>query len=59
VSLIGDTTVVGATVVDGPGGILAGSSKVNLVYDANVFNLVTTTRTINVIANSWRELPGN
>jgi hypothetical protein len=28
-------------------------------YDANVFNLVTSTRTINVIANSWRELPGS
>lgn len=58
VTLTGDTQVVGATVVDGPGGISAGSSKVNLIYDANVFNLVTTTSTINVIANSWRELGG-
>jgi hypothetical protein len=58
VTLTGDTTVVGATVVDGKGGISAGSSKVNLVYDANAFNLVTTTASINVIANSWRELNG-
>jgi hypothetical protein len=58
VTLQGDTQVVGAVVVDGPGGITAGSSKVNLVYDANSFNLVTTTQSINVIANSWRELNG-
>jgi hypothetical protein len=58
VQLTGDTEVIGAIVVDGRGGLNAGSSKVNLVYDANVFNLVTTTRSINVIANSWRELNG-
>ena len=58
VSLAGDAQVVGAILVDGKGGIVAGSSKVNLVYDANAFNLVTTTQTINVIANSWRELNG-
>ena len=58
VSLSGDAHVNGAIVVDGAGGISAGSSKVNVKYNANVFNLVTTTQTINVIANSWRELPG-
>jgi hypothetical protein len=56
VALSGSTQVVGAIVVDKQGGISAGSSKVNLLYDANVFNLVTTTQSINVIANSWREL---
>lgn len=59
VMLGGDAQVVGAIVVDGNGGISAGSSKVNIKYDPNVFNLVTTTQTINVIANSWRELPGH
>jgi hypothetical protein len=50
--------VGGAIVVDGPGGVLVDGSGLILTYDSNVFNLVTTTRTINVIANSWRELPG-
>jgi hypothetical protein len=59
VSLSGDSQVVGAIVIDGPGGMSAGSSKVNIKYNANVFNLVTTTQTINVIANSWRELNGH
>ena len=58
VTLGGDTQIIGAIVVDGAGGITAGSSKVNLVYDSNAFNLVTTTQNINVIANSWRELNG-
>ena len=56
VSLGGNAQVVGAIVVDGSGGVSAGSSKLNVLADPNVFNLVTTTQTINVIANSWREL---
>jgi hypothetical protein len=59
VSVSGDSTVGGAIVVDGPGGVTITGSGLVLSYDANVFNLVTTTRTINVIANSWRELPGH
>ena len=59
VDVSGDSTVGGAIVVDGPGGVRVTGSGLVLSYDANVFNLVTTTRTINVIANSWRELPGN
>jgi hypothetical protein len=59
VFLGGDAQVAGSIVVDGAGGLSAGSSKVNVIYDANVFNLVTTTQTINVIANSWRELNGH
>jgi hypothetical protein len=58
VSLSGNAQVFGAIVVDGDGGISAGSSKVNVKYDANAFNTVTTVQTINVIANSWRELNG-
>ena len=58
VSVSGNSTVAGAIVVDGPGGVSITGSGLVLTYDANVFNLVTTTRTINVIANSWRELPG-
>jgi hypothetical protein len=56
VSLGDNAQVTGSIVVDRQGGMSAGSSKLNVLYDANVFNLVTTTQTINVIANSWREL---
>lgn len=58
VTVSGDSSVGGAIVVDGPGGVSITGSGLVLTYDSNVFNLVTTTRTINVIANSWRELPG-
>jgi hypothetical protein len=50
--------VVGAVVVDGPGGVLAGSSKMNVVADPNVFNVVSSLGSANVIANTWRELNG-
>jgi hypothetical protein len=59
VTVSGESSVAGAIVVDGPGGVTVTGSGLVLTYDANVFNLVTTTRTINVIANSWRELPGS
>ena len=59
VSLAGESQVFGAVVVDGAGGVSVGGSKLSLVWDPNVFNLVTTTQTINVIANSWRELNGH
>jgi hypothetical protein len=58
VTITGGATVSGAIVVDGPGGIAINGNGMVVTYDSNVFNLVTTTQTINVIANSWRELPG-
>ncbi len=58
VSIDGEAQVYGAVVVDGAGGLNVGGSKLSLIYDPNVFNLITTTQTINVIANSWRELNG-
>ncbi|MDQ3934777.1 MAG: hypothetical protein M3340_09135 [Actinomycetota bacterium] len=56
VTVTGEAQVYGAIVVDGAGGLYVGGSKLSVIYDPNVFNLVTTTQTINVIANSWREL---
>jgi hypothetical protein len=56
VSLGGNAQVSGAVVVDGPGGVTAGSSKMNIVYDPNVFNIVSSNATVNIVANSWREL---
>ena len=58
VSLGGNAQVKGAVVVDGPGGVSAGSSKMNIVYDPNVFNVVSALGSANVIANTWRELNG-
>ena len=58
VSITGNAQVVGAVVVDGGGGVTAGSSKTNIVYDPNVFNAVSSLGNAVVIANSWRELNG-
>jgi hypothetical protein len=58
VTVTGSATVAGAVVVDGPGGVFIQGTGMVLAYDSNVFNLVTTTQAINVIANSWRELKG-
>lgn len=59
VTVTGGATVGGAIVVDGPGGVAIDGNGLVLQYDSNVFNLITTTQTINVIANSWRELNGS
>jgi hypothetical protein len=58
ISLGGTSLIKGAAVVDGPGGISAGSSAVNLVWDPNVFNVVKSTASVAILANSWRELNG-
>lgn len=58
ISIGGTATIKGAAVVDGPGGISAGSSAVNLVWDPNVFRVVEATASVAILANSWRELNG-
>jgi hypothetical protein len=58
VSLTGNSQVIGAVVVDGPGGVTAGSSKMNIIADPNVFNVVSSLGNAQVIANTWRELNG-
>jgi hypothetical protein len=59
VSLTGNSQVIGAVVVDGPGGVTAGSSKMNIIADPNVFNIVSSLGNAQVIANTWRELNGS
>ncbi|HEX8054192.1 MAG TPA: hypothetical protein VF517_14465 [Thermoleophilaceae bacterium] len=59
VTVTGGAYVSGAIVVDGRGGLAIDGNGLVLQYDSNAFNLVTTTQTINVIANSWRELNGH
>jgi hypothetical protein len=56
VLLRGNAQVHGAVVVDYGGGVSAGSSKMNIKYDANAFNVISTNGTVVIVANSWREL---
>jgi type II secretory pathway pseudopilin PulG len=56
VTLGGNVSVFGSIVIDGPGGLSAGSSKVNLVYDANVFNGFKAFGTAGIVQNTFREL---
>jgi hypothetical protein len=56
VTLGGDAQVTGAVVADGNGGVTAGSSKMNIVYDANAFNVISLNSSVNIVANTWREL---
>jgi Tfp pilus assembly protein PilX len=59
IDLGGNCTVVGAISVDGPGGVIAGSSKVNLVFDGNVFNNfegLNTYGTASIVPNTFREI---
>ena len=55
----GGVTLHGAVVVDGPGGFIAGSNGLNLVYNPNVFNAGISYGTAGIIRNTWREIPGS
>jgi Tfp pilus assembly protein PilX len=58
VTLGGTATIQGAVAVEGLGGILAGSSKLNIVYDpAATANLFGYGSTAGVSQNTFRELP--
>jgi hypothetical protein len=48
--------VLGALVADGGGCVLIGSNSLNIKYDANVFNSVTSYGTVGLVQNTWREL---
>jgi hypothetical protein len=58
ISLGGTATIQGAIGIEGQGGVLAGSSKLNIVYDpdatANLFGFGSTAE---VSQNTFRELP--
>jgi Tfp pilus assembly protein PilX len=59
ITLEGNVSIYGAIVIDGPGGLSAGSSKVNLVYDPNVFNNFKAFGTAGIVQNTFREIvPG-
>ena len=55
-TLSGNVSIFGSIVIDGPGGLSAGSSKVNLVYDPNVFNGFKAFGTAGIVQNTFREI---
>ena len=46
----------GALVADGAGCVLVGSNSLNMKFDPNVFNGVTSYGTVGLVQNTWREL---
>lgn len=58
VTLSGNVSVYGSIVIDGCGGLSAGSSKVNLVYDPNVFDDFKALGTAAIVQNTFREITG-
>ncbi len=59
VSLNGTSAIQGSIVVDGAGGVLAGSSRTNVVFDPRAFSLLQTLANATMVPNTWRQLPGN
>jgi hypothetical protein len=53
----GTSLIRGGVVVDGPGGILSGSSGLNIQFNPNAFDNIRTTGTAGVVQNTWREVP--
>jgi hypothetical protein len=56
VQLNGNAEVDGGVVVEGDAGVIAGSSKTNIVFDDMAFQAVRSYGTAGVIQNTWREL---
>jgi Tfp pilus assembly protein PilX len=58
VSLGGTATIQGGVVIEGLGGLLAGSSKLNVVYDPGAYaNLYGYGTSAEISQNTFRELP--
>ncbi len=56
ISLGGTSQIVGAVAVDGGGGVSAGSSKANIIFDPNVFNAVQGYASAATVQGTWREI---
>jgi hypothetical protein len=56
IDLGGNVSIFGGIYIDGNGRLLAGSSKVNLVYLDEAFTQIRTHGAAGVVQNSWREL---
>jgi hypothetical protein len=57
VSLNGTSAIQGAIAVDGAGGVVAGSSRTNVVFDDRAFSLLQTLSNATMVPNTWRQLP--
>ncbi|HYI80081.1 MAG TPA: hypothetical protein VEW67_04400 [Thermoleophilaceae bacterium] len=53
----GTSLIKGGVIVDGPGGIVSGSSGLNIEFNPNAFDNLRTTGTAGVVQNTWREVP--
>ena len=58
INLKGNISIFGAIVIDGAGGLSAGSSKVNLVYNPNAFSGLKAFGTAGIVQNTFREIQG-
>jgi hypothetical protein len=58
----GNAGIIGGVVVDGPGGISAGSNgavganNANVLFDPRIFDTVSAAGTAGVVQNTWREI---
>ena len=52
----GTSAIRGGVLVDGPGGVYAGSSGDNIVYNAFAFDDIKAVGTAGVVQNTWREI---
>jgi hypothetical protein len=56
IELSGTTNIVGGIMIDGAGRLEAGSSGLNIKFDANAFAQVRTIGAAGIVQNTWREL---
>jgi hypothetical protein len=53
----GTSLIRGGVIVDGPGGVVSGSSGMNIEFNPNAFDNIRTAGTAGVVQNTWREVP--
>jgi hypothetical protein len=58
ISLQGTAAILGSAMVDGNGGVLAGSSGTNIVFDPRAFDGARSFGTAGIVQNTWREITG-
>ncbi len=56
VTLGGNSEINGAVTIDGRGGMVAGSSKENIIWNPNVFNNLKAFGTAAIVQNTFREI---
>jgi hypothetical protein len=52
----GTSAIHGGALVDGPGGVYAGSAGDNIVFYATAFENISSVGTAGVVQNTWREI---